>query len=135
MEPTVPSKGTHFGNVKAAPWQLSPSKVCKDGNVTRVPGGNHGSTVKNTFIDQIATPMRILRKGCQRRARSLPKDMFSRKSDWESACHILSFQNRPVTNEATRTVTLQKGGSELGLNVTFEGNTLLVDDVGPGVVD
>merc|ERR1719235_26882 len=106
MDPCVVSR------FKAAPWQLSPSKVEKNGNVTRVPGGEHGSTVKNTFIDQIATPMLRLRKGCQRRARSVPKDMFSRKSDWESACHILSYRNCPVRNENTRMVTLQKNGCE-----------------------
>jgi hypothetical protein len=124
-------------NWKAAPWQLSPSQVCKDGNVTRVPGGEHGSMVKNTFIDQIATPMLRLRKGSQRRSRSVPKDMFSRKSEWESACHILGYQNCPVRNDVTRKVTLQKKGQELGLNVVFDTdtNTLLVDDVGPGVVE
>lgn len=121
---------------KAAPWQLSPSKVCKDGNVTRVPGGEHGSMVKNTFIDQIATPLLRLRKGCQRRARSVPKDMFSRKSEWESACHILGYQNCPVRNDATRKVILEKQGQELGLNVVFDSdaNALLIDDVGPGLV-
>jgi len=103
--------------------------------VTRVPGGEHGSTVKNTFIDQIATPMLRLRNGAQRRARSVPKDMFSKKSEWESACHILGYQNCPVRNEVTRKVTLEKKGSELGLNVVFDGEALLVDDIGPGVVD
>jgi hypothetical protein len=132
-EPLVdPTKPSVF---KVAPWQLSPSKVCKDGDVTRVPGGAHGSTVKNTFIDQISTPMLRLRKGCQPRARSVPKDMFSRKSEWESACHILSYQNCPVRNERTRTVSLLRKGSDLGLNVVLDGDSLLVDDVGPGVVD
>jgi len=131
-EPSDRSKPTVYGSMKAAPWQLSPSQVSKDGNVTRVPGGSH---VKNTFIDQIATPMLRLRKGCQRRARSVPKDMFSRKSDWESACHILSYRNCPVRNENTRMVTLQKNGCELGLNVVYDDNALLVDDVGPGVVE
>merc|ERR1719160_1842429 len=126
--------------MKAAPWQLSPSNVCKDGNVTTVPGGEHGSMVKNTFIDQISTPMLRLRKGCQRRARSVPKDMFSRKSEWESACHILSYQNCPVRSQDVRSqdvrkVTLEKKGGELGLNVVLNGSALLVDDIGPGVVD
>lgn len=120
---------------KAAPWQLSPSQVSKNGNVTRVPGGDHGSTVKNTFIDQIATPMLHLRRGCQRRARSVPKDMFSRKSEWESACHILGYQNCPVKNGVPRKVILEKGSSELGLNVVIDGDALLVDDIGPGVVE
>merc|ERR1711862_372794 len=79
QEPCAPQQ-TSFKPARWHPWQLSPSQVQKDGNVTRVPGGG---VVKNTFIDQIDTPLLRLREGCRQRARSVPKDMGSRKDEYE----------------------------------------------------
>merc|ERR1712159_458788 len=87
----------------------------------------------------VSTPILQLRQDCRKRARSVPKNMGSRKDEWESACHMLGYQHCPVEAEvahniATRLVTVQKHGCELGLNVLCDGDALLVNEVGPGPI-
>lgn len=114
--------------MQPAPWQLSPSSLSKNGSVTKVLGG---TLVKNTFIDvPSATPA----VGTRQRARSIPKDFGSKKNEWESACHMLSYQHHPVKTQLTHTVVVEKCGCELGLDVSRSGDALLVENVGPGPV-
>jgi hypothetical protein len=103
------------------PWPLFNLEECSD--MRRM--------VKNTFIEQ---PMP--QAGARRRTRSVPKDFGSTKDDWETACHVLSFQHQPVNSfAATHTIIVEKHGCELGLYVSQEGDALLVEDVGPGPVE
>jgi hypothetical protein len=66
---------------------LSPSALDKDGRV--------GSMVQNTFIHAAATPVTPL-LGAMKRSRSLPKNLGSERSQWEAACHALSFMSDKV---------------------------------------
>merc|ERR1719160_2358676 len=112
-----------------APWQLSPSTLSKEGSVTKVPGLN---TLKNTFIEVPITPVTPA-IGARRRSRSCPKDMWSKKDEWEVACHVLSYQHSPVQSKV-RTIEVEKNGAELGLDVSRDGEALLVEGVNPGAV-
>lgn len=115
--------------VPQAPWQLSPSTLSKEGSVTKVPGLN---TLKNTFIHVPITPVTPA-VGAKRRSRSCPKDMWSKKDEWEVACHVLSYQHSPVQSKV-RTIEVEKNGAELGLDVSRDGEALLVEGVNPGAV-
>merc|ERR1712224_243504 len=128
----VPKPSVQKANQKApqAPWQLSPSTLSKEGSVTRVPGLQ---AVKNTFIDVPVTPVTPA-VGARQRSRSCPKDMGSKKNEWEVACHVLSYQHTPVDSTLVRKVTVEKHGVELGLDVSHDGNALLVEGVGAGAV-
>jgi hypothetical protein len=87
--------------------------------------------VKNTFIEQ-----RVESKGSSRRTRSVPKDFGSKKDDWEIACHVLSFQHQPVNSlPYTQSIVIERHGCGLGLDVSCEGDALLIEDVGPGPVE
>lgn len=73
---------------------LSPSQLGKEGFI--------GSVIKGTFINYPPPPPSpahgTLSGGTARiRARSLPKDIGSPKSDFEIACHSLSYQHQPVS--------------------------------------
>jgi len=88
----VPSALTPAGAPPPPPglplWpSLSPSVICK--------GGSMGKLVQNTFIHTALPPPTPL-PGAFRRSHSLPKDVGSHKSDWETTCHALSFLPRPV---------------------------------------
>merc|ERR1719235_527879 len=60
--------------------------------------------------------------------------MGSKKSEWETEGHVLSYQNRPVQSEVARVITVDKMGCGLGLDVSREGASLLVEGVGPGAI-
>lgn len=130
-EAREPPKPVQQSNQKLKPWQLSPSTLSKDGSITKVPGG---SAVKNTFIDVPATPWTPAVSTARRRSHSLPKDMGSKKSEWETACHVLSYQHRPVQPEVVRVITVDKMGCGLGLDVSRDGDALLVEGIGPGAI-
>lgn len=66
---------------------LSPSVLSKDGTV--------GKLVHNTFIHQAMPPPTPV-PGARRRACSLPKDLGSDKSSWETTCHALSYLHAAV---------------------------------------
>jgi len=61
---------------------LSPHTLSKEGSV-----GRH---VRNTFI-HFGSSLTTSFSGSARRSRSMPKDVGSRKCDWESACNSLSY--------------------------------------------
>lgn len=106
---------------QSVPWKIS--KLEERGDIR--------SMVKNTFIEQP-----VQREGKRRRAQSVPKDFGSTKDDWETACHVLSFQYRPVNPSASlRTINVETHGCGLGLDVSDSGEALLVEDVGPGPVE
>lgn len=117
--------------VPQAPWQLSPSTFSKEGSITKVPGLG---AVKNTFIEVPITPVTPA-MGAQKRARSLPKNMGSKKNEWEVLCHVLSYQHCPVESKVVHTVTVEKHGGELGLDVSRDGEALLVEGVSPGAAE
>jgi len=117
--------------IPQAPWQLSPSTLSKEGSLTKVPGLG---AVKNTFIEVPVTPATPA-MGARRRSRSQPKDMGSKKDEWEVACHVLSYQHCPVESKVERTIVVEKHGAELGLDVSRDGEALLVEGVGPGAVE
>lgn len=137
-QPMVTKGGSASLKVPQAPWQLSPSTLSKEGSITRVPGLG---AVKNTFIEVPITPVTPA-MGAQKRSRSLPKNMGSNKNEWELACHVLSYQHCPVESReqsglgrAVRTITVDKHGGELGLDVSRDGEALLVEGVSPGAVE
>lgn len=75
------------------PHPLSPSQFGKEGGL--------GSLIKGTFINFKVSPPSpahgAFSRGAARiRAKSLPKDVGSPKSDFEVACHSLSYQHTPV---------------------------------------
>jgi hypothetical protein len=87
--------------------------------------------VKNTFIEQP-----VQKEGARRRTHSVPKDFGSTKDDWETACHVLSFQHRPVKPSASiHAVNVERHGCGLGLDVSDDHEALLIEDVGPGPVE
>eukprot|EP00746_Dinoflagellata_sp_MGD_P167488 gnl/MRDRNA2_/MRDRNA2_98154_c0_seq1.p1 gnl/MRDRNA2_/MRDRNA2_98154_c0~~gnl/MRDRNA2_/MRDRNA2_98154_c0_seq1.p1 ORF type:complete len:628 (-),score=108.08 gnl/MRDRNA2_/MRDRNA2_98154_c0_seq1:338-2128(-) len=89
------------------------------------------SMVKNTFIQQP-----VQGRGSSRRTRSVPKDFGSVKDDWETACHVNCFQHQPVSSFApARFIVIEMNGCGLGLDVTCQGDALLIEDVGPGPVE
>ena len=57
--------------------------------------------------------------------------MGSKKDEWEIASHVLSYQHSPVQANV-RTITVEKRGVELGLDVSRDGDALLVEGVSPG---
>jgi len=63
---------------------LSPSKLAMDGSV--------GCMVHNTFIHASGPPPTPIGSSC--RSSSLPKDMGSARSAWETSCHALGFRSR-----------------------------------------
>jgi len=94
-------------------------------------GSEIRSMVKNTFIE-----LPLQREGARVRSRSVPKDFGSTKDDRETACHVLSFQHRPVNSSAfTRSVVITRHGYGLGLDVSDDCEALLIEDVGPGPVE
>jgi hypothetical protein len=71
---------TQMKPLKVPASALSPSVLAKDGRI--------GSCVRNTFIHAAPAPPTPLPKGvgtASRRSRSLPKDMYSVKDEWEGA--------------------------------------------------
>jgi len=66
---------------------LSPNALSKEGAI--------GSVVRNTFI-HAAQPLTPSCGGSALRSTSLPKNMGSNKSDWETNCNALSFLRRPI---------------------------------------
>mmetsp|Transcript_11539 Transcript_11539/g.26804 ORF Transcript_11539/g.26804 Transcript_11539/m.26804 type:complete len:812 (+) Transcript_11539:92-2527(+) len=69
---------------------LSPSTLSKEGRL--------GQIVQNTFIHANPPPPTPLVTQ-RRRAQSLPKDMGSDKSEWETTCHALSFKKSADVEE------------------------------------
>ena len=65
------------------------------------------------------------------KSKSCPKDMGSKKDEWEIASHVLSYQHSPVQANV-RTITVEKRGVELGLHVSRDGDVLVVEGVSPG---
>merc|ERR1719198_2599758 len=75
---------------------LSPSTLAKDGRI--------GRCVRNTFIHAAPAPPTPLPRAvgtASRRSRSLPKDMYSVKDEWEVACNALGFLPQPVDSDAS----------------------------------
>eukprot|EP00746_Dinoflagellata_sp_MGD_P124502 gnl/MRDRNA2_/MRDRNA2_59106_c0_seq1.p1 gnl/MRDRNA2_/MRDRNA2_59106_c0~~gnl/MRDRNA2_/MRDRNA2_59106_c0_seq1.p1 ORF type:complete len:718 (-),score=126.31 gnl/MRDRNA2_/MRDRNA2_59106_c0_seq1:277-2352(-) len=118
------------------PLPLSPSKLCE--------GGTIRSIVKNTFIEHPDESTRQ-RESARRRSSSVPRNFGSAKDDWETACHMLSYQHRSVqpsnamSSVSTRKVIVQRHGCGLGLDVSCEEESglefLLIEDVGPGPIE
>jgi len=77
---------------KSQYFVLSPSALSKEGRV--------GSMVQNTFIHAAEAPVTPL-LGAMKRSRSLPKNLGSERSQWEAACHALSYMPEPIANHQT----------------------------------
>merc|ERR1719313_2081510 len=100
--------------------------------------------VKNTFIEH-PDAISSVRESARRRSSSVPRNFGSAKDDWETACHMLSYQHeciKPLDLESpvcTRKVIVQRNGCGLGLDVSCEEESgsefLLIEDVGPGPVE
>jgi hypothetical protein len=87
---------TKMKPLKVSTSALSPSVLAKDGRI--------GSCVRNTFIHAAPAPPTPLPKAfgtASRRSRSLPKDMYSVKDEWEGACNALGFLPQPVDSDAS----------------------------------
>lgn len=67
-----------------------------------------GENVRSTFIHQALPPPTPM-TGARRRSSSLPKDMGSDKSAWETTCHALSFLHKPVDAHSDSTETSTGG--------------------------
>merc|ERR1719313_3115276 len=100
--------------------------------------------VKNTFIEH-PDAISSVRESARRRSSSVPRNFGSAKDDWETACHMLSYQHeciKPLDLESpvcTRKVIVQRHGMGLGLDVSCEEESgsefLVIEDVGPGPVE
>jgi hypothetical protein len=118
------------------PAPLSPSKLCE--------GGAIRSMVKNTFIEH-PDASTVQRESARRRSSSVPRNFGSTKDDWETTCHMLSYQHESIkqsdlgSSACTRKVIVQRHGCGLGLDVSCEEQSgsefLLIEDVGPGPVE
>lgn len=100
-------------------WQwpsLSPTTLSKDGSV--------GKIVHNTFIHTAVPPPTPV-AGAKQRSSSLPKDMGSDKSNWETACHALSFLYKPVDGGSDTTAeTLERSTISIGeVADSFDGSS------------
>jgi len=87
---------TQMKPLKVPASALSPSVLAKDGRI--------GRCVRNTFIHAAPAPPTPLPKAfgtASRRSRSLPKDMYSVKDEWEGACNTLGFLPQPVESDAS----------------------------------
>jgi len=87
---------TQMKPLKVPASALSPSVLAKDGRI--------GGCVRNTFIHAPPAPPTPLPKAfgtASRRSRSLPKDMYSVKDEWEGACNALGFLPQPVESDAS----------------------------------
>jgi len=134
---------------KDTPWKLASSKLSE--------GGDIRSMIKNTFIEHPDTST-MHREGARRRTSSVPKDMGSTKNNRDGVCYHASdcggttprmsaecvrdsqFQHlgssaESATSASSRKITVTRHGYGLGLDVSCEGEFLVIEDVGPGPVE
>lgn len=106
---------------------LSPSQLGKEGGI--------GSVIKGTFINFPGPPPSpahgTLSSGTARiRARSLPKDIGSPKSDFEVACHSLSYQTKPVSTPGSEGQSPTRNLTNLLTLATLRESLISEDEVG-----